>query len=103
MEVLFEFKGSKHTIKCTTAELRVRVHIELDALGHSDASVCFAHQIPFSSNTFILQRFSPKWDTFVDVEKAEDVSDSDRVTVILSPANTAQKVGMKTYYYSTCL
>ena len=92
MEVLFEYKGSKRTIKCSTRELRDRVCGELDALGVTDSSVGFAHESGTSNRAFIIQRFSSKWNTFVDVDKAEDVLNGDRVTVVPSPAAATQKV-----------
>lgn len=84
--VLFEYKGSKRTIKCTTSGLVDRICTELDALGHPNASVC-CRQSPSSSKGYILQRFSVKWDTFIDVDAAEEVSTGDRLTVVPRPAS----------------
>ena len=90
---MFEYKGSKRTIKCTAAvELRDRICGELDALGVTDSSVGFAHESGTSSRAFILQRFLSKWNTFVDVDKAEDILNGDRLTVVPSPVAATQKV-----------
>jgi hypothetical protein len=93
MEVLFEYKGSKRTIKCTAAtELRDRICGELNALGVTNSSVGFASESETSSRAFILQRFSSKWNTFVDVNNAEDIANGDRLTVTPSPVAATQKV-----------
>ena len=93
MEILFEFKGSRRTIKCTArTELRDRICGELDALGVADSSVGFAHESGSSSRAYILQRFSSKWNTFVDVDKAEDILNGDRLTVVPTPVAATQKV-----------
>lgn len=93
MEILFEYKGSKRTIKCIAAtELRDRICGELNALGVTDSSVGFAYESGTSRRAFILQRFSSKWNTFVDVHNAEDVANGDRLTVTPSPVAATQKV-----------
>ena len=99
MEILFEYEGSKRTIKCTAAtELHDRICGELDALGVTDSSVGFAHESGTSNKAFILQRFSSKWSTFVDVDKAEDISNGDRLTVVPSPVAATQKVKMMSFF-----
>ena len=93
MEVLFEYKGSKRTIKYTAAtELRDRICGELDSLGVANSSVGFAHETGTLRRAFILQRFSSKWNTFIDVDKAEEVSNGDRLTVVPTPIAATQKV-----------
>ena len=92
MEVWFEYKGSKRTIKCTAAtELRDRICGELDSLGVANSSVGFAHETGTLRRAFILQRFSSKWNTFIDVDKAK-VSNGDRLTVVPTPVAATQKV-----------
>ena len=89
MEVLFEYKGSKRTIRCDATELCDCVCGELNTLGITGASIGYAHE---SGKAFILQQFSSKWNTFIDVGKAEDVSNGDRVTVIPRPVGATQTV-----------
>ena len=74
MEVLFEYKGSKRTIKCTSSELCDRVCGELNTHGVSDATVGFAGT---STKKFILQCFSQKWNDFIDVDKLADITNGD--------------------------
>lgn len=73
IEVLLEYKGSRRTITCPVASLRDRILVVLglpDTFGKPESN-------------YILQRFSSKWQTFVDVTKIEDeVLDGDRLTVI---------------------
>lgn len=75
IEVLFEYNESRTSIKSPKGELRNRIGSKLEALGVKSA---------FSDGSLILQRFSKKWEAFVDVHDDEPVIDGDKLTVITS-------------------
>ena len=40
---------------------------------------------PGSSKSYLLQKWSTTWNTYVDVEDVDDMEDKDRVTVVQMP------------------
>ena len=83
------------SIRVLNVPLSVQLHCdricgELDSLGVANSSVGFAYETGTLRRAFILQRFSSKWNTFIDVDKAE-VSNGDRLTVP-TPVAVTQKV-----------
>ena len=89
VNVLFEYKGSKRVITCKTSELIGRICSELLTHGVSNASIGCAGT---STKMFILQRFTPQWNSFVDVNKIDDILKGDRLTVVPNPATVSQAV-----------
>ena len=75
IEILFEYKESRTNIKCPLSEVRDRIVLKLEVFGIKD---------PFSGGGYILQRFSKKWDAYVDVDENDSILDGDRLTVISS-------------------
>jgi len=41
---------------------------------------------PRANSEYLLQKWSKKWEAYVDVAKLEEVEDGDKVTVIPKPA-----------------
>lgn len=77
-------------IKCGVDNLKDEVSAKLEAFGHSNVKINLAHQFSTSasdpSEVFILQRYSKRWQTFVDVDSIFMVDDGDRLTVIPAPS-----------------
>ena len=91
IEILFEYKLSKTTINCKKKELIERLTTRLGVLGVPNAVISLAHKASSSAadeNKFILQRYNKKWDTFVDIDKIEAISDGDRLSVVIDPSGS---------------
>ena len=88
VSVLFEYKGSRRVITCNTSELCDRLKEELRTYGVADASVGCGD----TSKMFLVQRYTPSWNSFVDIKKGEDVKDGDRLTVVPSPTAMSPQV-----------
>lgn len=84
IEILFEFKSSKRALKVTKENLVIETEKFLGQTLGEDAKLVLGddHELARSSSKFlyILQKFSKKWDKFVDVTDVEDVEDGDRFT-----------------------
>ena len=88
MEVLLEIGCSKKLLSVTEETLLNVVERELTLMG--DVSLLpFKHSpsdFPGASKEFyILQRWSEKWNAFVDIKDASEVSAGDRLTVVSCP------------------
>ena len=46
---------------------------------------------PGSSKSYLLQKWSTTWNTYVDVEDVDDLEDKDRVTVVQMPTMQSPK------------
>lgn len=89
MEVLLEYRGSRRQITVSSGEsLTECVTTELRRVGRARASVHTANA-NLSTNderdVYILQKWSPQWDCYVDVHHVNEISDGDRVTVVGKP------------------
>ena len=71
MEILLEFQGSHRPLTVTVSDAVAKVHDAAKEIADIDVE------------KYILQRFSEKWNGFVDVTKPNEIVDGDRVT--LSP------------------
>ena len=87
IEVLLELGASKKLLTVSSTDLLAKVQIELvKAIG--DVALVPLSKSPadvFTSSSkemYILQRFSKKWDTFVDVGEVAEVKDGDRLTAV---------------------
>ena len=91
-EFLLEFQGSKRPFDVTNLfETCEMVECQLKALGVK-AKVVLASEIspnsaagPDGASTLLLQRWSSKWEAFVDVNSSVDLSNGDRLTVVPRP------------------
>lgn len=77
-EVLLEFGGSRLPLTVTAETLYSAVK---DA-ANVDVVLPGADQ-QSGGDLYLLQRFSEKWSTFVDVKSLDDVKESDRLTLTL--------------------
>ena len=96
IEILFEWKGSRRTIKCAVEELCDRISQLLVSFGHLNALVLSSNvdsELKDSAKeVFLLQKYCSKWKTFVDVDFEGEISDGDRITVVANPALESPKV-----------
>lgn len=93
LELLFEYKGSKSTLKCAPHKVVECITKKMFAFGYKDSQVSLATDMQPSD--YILQRFSYKWDTFVDLNDVKELCDGDRVTVILHPQSLKVWIGLQ--------
>lgn len=97
-EVLFEYKGSRRAIRFNRDTICSDVEKELNVrYGLKDVrvSLCSPHE-PTSSTSvdeiYILQRWSTKWDTFVDVNCTEELDANSKISVVHKPVKSPTKV-----------
>ena len=91
-EFLLEFQGSKRPFDVTNLfETCEMVECQLKALGVK-AKVVLASEISpnsaarlDSASTLLLQRWSSKWEAFVDINSSVDLSNGNRLTVVPRP------------------
>lgn len=93
LEVLFEYRGSKRAILVECSNLCEDVGNELQARhGISRPTVTLSATAPAASRSsqswgnvsekFFLQKWCTKWKEYVDVERASDVKEGDKLTVV---------------------
>ena len=86
IEVLLEVGSSCRILKATTESLLLVLEREL-------GSVCLDGILALSSSTsentdkkvFVLQRWTDRWHTFVDVTDKAQVKDGDKLTLVCKP------------------
>ena len=98
IEVLLELGASKKLLTVSSTDLLAKVQIELvKAFGDVVALVPLSKSpsdvlsTSSSKELYILQRYSKKWDTFVDVREVAEVKDGDKLTAVVfnpRPAST---------------
>ena len=92
IEVLFKYKGYKSVINAAHRNQicgQVECHLVLSKATVNPkvictASVCSADLLSGSSsgfNLFFLQRWSPEWDTYINVEELNEIDNCDWLTV----------------------
>ena len=100
-EVLFEFGGSRKPLSLQRDSLVGVVERELVSFVGDACLLPFAKlpsDVPTTSKKvlYLLQRWSDKWDAFVDVKCADEVQDGDRLTAVPAfsgnTTSTANKV-----------
>ena len=92
LEVLFEYKGSKREIIVESSHLCKDVANELETKhGISQPTVSLSAAAATSSSQsragniaerYFLQKWCSKWKEYVDVERASDVKEGDKLTVV---------------------
>ncbi len=82
-EILLEFRGSRAPLVVTSATLFATVENIANVTIASPVDHIDGIPAETQGDSYILQRFSDKWSAFVDVRKADDVLDGDRVTLAL--------------------
>ena len=94
LEVLVEIQESKRAIKLSS-DLVNRVEEIRDALKLIDPVIHVelgvgAEGIPQPNTApFILQRYCPEWDNYLDIVNAEEIQHRDRLRVIPHPSITS--------------
>ena len=96
MEVLFEYRGSRRTLTASTGEKAVDcVTAELQRIGRSRAQVYTANvnlsTVDRNREVYLLQKWSPQWDCYLDVHEASEINDGDKLAVVIKP-NPPSKV-----------
>ncbi len=95
IDILFGYKGSRKDCKATHSTLCMCIQQQLHSFGESDSVVLSGScPEPESSNQeiFLLQKWSAKWNTFVNVDRVEEINDQDRVSVTRKPLSPPSKV-----------
>ena len=83
-EVLLEFRGSRIPLLVTTetvhSVIKAAANVEVLQPGAppGDQPQSVEERL---GDVYILQRFSTKWSNFVDVQRVEDVTEGDRLTL----------------------
>ena len=85
MDILFEFKGSKSSMKCKRSQIKELIYSKLEALGHSIPNPKPHPSTSTDDFQFILQRYCSKWETFIDVDATESIVNGDRLSITLIP------------------
>lgn len=90
MEVLLEYRGSRRQITVSGGEsITDCVSAELRRVGRSGASVRTAdHNLQNTAEgeeVYLLQKWSPQWDCYVDIRNTNEIRDGDRLTVVPKP------------------
>ena len=86
MEVLFELHESRKTLTITKDNVIFTVEEELGKLGVDGVLAYFScprgERRHGGKDVYILQRWTEKWKTFVDVPDVDQIQDGDRLTVV---------------------
>ena len=82
LELLFEFRGSRRRIIGNHSNICQLIELELKRFGQTTARVQYSGDCG-GCNSFLLQKWSTAWNSFIDVESAHELEDRDRITVVL--------------------
>ena len=90
MEVLFEYRGSRRQITASSGENLVEcITTELHRIGRAHAQVYTANvdlsTVERSREIYLLQKWSPQWECYLDVNQASEINDGDRLAVVIKP------------------
>ena len=89
MEVLLEYRGSRRQITVSGGESITNcVTTELRRIGRAGANVYTAdHNLQNTEerDVYLLQKWSPQWDCYVDIRNTNEIHDGDRLTVVPKP------------------
>jgi len=98
-EVLFKYKGYRSVIYAHKSLIcgEVERHLELSKATVNPRVICSSsvhnvNSLPGSSsgfNLFFLQRWSPKWNTYINVKDEREIEDSDWLTVTKELSETS--------------
>ena len=82
MEVLFEFRGSRRPV-CVSSSITKEILDELTKFD-SKAALRVTSSSPEDDekNYYLLQKWSNKWEEYVNVEEPGEIQDGDRLTAI---------------------
>ena len=88
MDVLFQFGDSKRVLKSTSADsLGQQILEELVVFDPKALIVEPGYSKPMvrGNNYYLVQKWSKKWNDFVDLLDLNEVEDGDKLTVIPKP------------------
>ncbi len=90
MEVLLEYRGSRRQITVASGDTLTQcVTTELRRVGRARASVYTANtdlgSTTAEGDVYLLQKWSPEWDCYIDVHHVNQVEDGDKLTVVAKP------------------
>lgn len=91
MEVLFEYRGSRRQITIASGDSVTKcIGDELHLVGRAGARVVTAdtdlnNTEAEGGRVYLLQKWSPQWDCYVDVSNANEIKDGDRLAVVAKP------------------
>ena len=90
MEVLFEYRGSRRQLTASSGENLVEcITTELHRIGRSRAQVYTANvdlsAVDRSREVYLLQKWSPQWECYLDINQASEINDGDRLAVVIKP------------------
>ena len=91
MDLLLDFQGSKRQIVVPTCDVVCEAVTKELRRWKEDSVVKISNDCSSSSEparVFILQRWSSKWNMFVDVQNLDEIVDRDRITVIPRPVGS---------------
>ena len=86
MEVLVEINGSRRPLKPFTKESI----LELIRKHDKDAFLVLDNEDQAGNSPYILQRWSSKWKTFVDVSSLDEIEEHDKITIIPKPSSASE-------------
>ena len=85
MEVLLEINGSRKVLCVSRNEIVYTLENEIGLLGIDGVLAyfsCIRGQSAGAKKVYILQKWSDKWNSFIDVTDTDQIVDGDRLTVI---------------------
>ena len=103
-EVLFEYHGYRSVICTHRSKIcqEVERHFETSGADHNPRVVTVSSPLQpddsnhdtSSSKVYFLQRWNPKWGSFVNVESVDDIKSEDRLSVVkvLSDSEAVSRV-----------
>ena len=93
IKLLFEYKGSRKKCVTTHSTLCLCAAQHLRDLGKSEAVVCLSNNDGRQSDvTFLLQKWSVKWNAFMNVEWLGEVCDGDKISAVPTPVSALKVI-----------
>ena len=93
LEVLFEMNGSRKVLCVGRNEIVYTLENEIGLLGIDGILAyfsCVRGQSAGTKKVYILQKWSDKWNAFIDVTDTDQIVDGDRLTIIPQDAAEVQ-------------
>ena len=103
LEILFEYQGSRKPLCRLKREHVIEVlKEELARFGDAAAVVQLSGEADCKSantgNSYLLQKLSTTWGTYIDVEEIDELEDRDKVTVVPMPISVDRRPSSKELY-----
>ena len=91
MEVLLKYEGSCREILIPVESVDSTLVESVREISGKEISICIGPERLGSGEPHLLQRWSKKWDKFVDVISQSELSSGDRLRVILKPGSSSKE------------